>query len=504
MHPLRSAAENPYAWLWEDKTLADATLLLHVAGKPAGAASIAALRVHRAVLTAHSEHFKTEVLGLADGESQRAADFQPSIAVAHFIEAGSLPAGLTAHQLAQETFDSQAECDAAHLVVRCMYEGGLAEEVKDPLTLARVGEDIELQVCRVAERWAFSSLSSTCLQQLINLPQLPAKQLVLVLQTLPDSCALLPEHKKWQKLVLCRILRLFGDVHAVITSAQLREDFQQLPFAAVHQWAGSDALTVDSENSVVELISLWMAGPIGKKCSWDEKEKLSCLVRVQHLSPGYAQGRWPTLAWFDIPGAPTPMVAQAASCGFGMSGVLNRDKAPQAWSAAPRKQLDPDELLRRSTIRWDVPRQQLVDLLASKDLTAKVCSEPVYSAGAAWRVYLSLVKGTKDEPGFTLGCWGRLATYAECRGYALGVKLPYGTPIKFVITKCNNLGAAWTTNWPRLDSAPPRPAPPRPAPPRPAPPRPAPPRPAPPRPAPPRPAPPRPAPPRPAPPRPGL
>ncbi|KAL6752763.1 hypothetical protein V8C86DRAFT_564790 [Haematococcus lacustris] len=179
MQLLRSAANPSFAWLWEDKTLADATLLLHITGKPAGAASPAALRVHRAVLGAHSEHFRTILLGGADGGSQRAADFQPSIAVAHFIKAGSLPAGLTAQQLPQvckeakargklqcaeacsqaivalaldeagkpepplpcleETFDSQAECHAASLVVRCMYEGGLAEEVKDPLTLARVG-----------------------------------------------------------------------------------------------------------------------------------------------------------------------------------------------------------------------------------------------------------------------------------------------------------------------------------------------------------------------------
>ncbi|GFH07939.1 BACK domain-containing protein [Haematococcus lacustris] len=163
----------------------------------------------------------------------------------------------------EETFDSLEMCDAAHLVVLCMYKGKLAEE-------------------------------------------LSAEQLVLVLQTLPDSCALLPEHKKWQDRVhslagelsaLPILLHLYGDVHAVITSAKLREYFQQLPFAAVQQWAGSDALTVDSENSVVELISLWMAGTVGKRCS---------------------------------------------------SG----------------------ELLRRSTIRWDVPRQQLVDLLASKDLMA--------------------------------------------------------------------------------------------------------------------------------------
>ncbi|KAL6761407.1 hypothetical protein V8C86DRAFT_2432903 [Haematococcus lacustris] len=435
------------------------------------------------------EHFMTEVLRWADGEPQRAADFQPAIAVAHFNEAVSLPVGLNVHQLAQvckeakareklqcaeacsqammalawkeadkaqavlpcleETFDSLEMCDAAHLVVLCMYKGKLAEEVEDPLTLARV--------CRVAERWAFSSLSSSCLQRLADLPpsQLSAEQLVLVLQTLPDSCALLPEHKKWQDRVhslagelnaLPLLLHLYGDVHAVVTSAQLREYFQQLPFAAVQQWAGSDELTVDSENSVVELLSLWMAGPVGKRCSSGGREQLSSLVRVQHLSPAYALARLQALAWFDIPGALTVVVAQAAGCGC-MVGALNRNKAPPAWSAAHRKQLDPDELLQRTTIRWDVPRQQLVDLLTSEDLKAKICSEPVYSAGAGWRVSLDLDVGTEDEAGFTLGCWGQMVPYAECKGHALGAKLPHGTHLKYTIDKGTKLGHDWSNAW---------------------------------------------------------
>ncbi|GFH07930.1 BTB domain-containing protein, partial [Haematococcus lacustris] len=495
MRPHHSAAKTPYAWLWEDKNLADANLLLHVAGEPAGAAPLAALRVHRAVLAAHSEHFKTKVLGWADSDLQRAADFQPSIAVAHFIEAGSLPAGLTAHQLAQvcneakareklqcaetcsqaivalvleeagkaqpvlpcleETFDSQAECDAARLVVRCMYKEDLAESFKDALTLARM--------CRIAKRWVSSSIITSCLQRLIDLPpsQLPAEQLMLVLQTLPGNCALLPEHKKWQDRVhslegelnalpiplhlygehvgwqehaRSLIVGQFGDVHAVITSAQLRTAFQQLPFAAVQQWAGSNALTVDSENSVVELISLWMAGSGGQACSKEQKQQLSCLVRVQHLSPAYALGRLPKLDWFDIPGASTARVA--ACCGFGMTEVLDTNKAPPAWSAAPRKQLDPDEVLRRTTIRWCVTRQQLVDLLASKDLTAEIASVPMYLAGVGWRVCVDLQRTRQDElnialhqrrdlqgqehasgldgPGLSLSCCGQLVAYAEC------------------------------------------------------------------------------------------
>ncbi|GFH07937.1 BTB domain-containing protein [Haematococcus lacustris] len=318
-----------FAWLWGDDTLSDATLKLCLADKSVDAPCSATLPVHRALLAAHSEYFKARLLRWASSGSQGAASFQPSTVVAHFAETGHLPSGLTVSQLAQackeakvqdalrcaeacsqalvdlaveqpepsqlptpcleETFDSQAECDAARLVVRCMYEGELAEEVKDPLTLARV--------CRVAERWAFPSLSTTCLQKLVDLPpsQLPVQQLVLVLQTLPGSCALLPDHKRWQERVhnlavelnaLLLLLHLCEDVHAVITSAQLRTAFQQLPFAAVQQWAGSDELTVDSENSVVELISLWMAGPEGRVASQTRKQQLSCLVRVQHLSPG--------------------------------------------------------------------------------------------------------------------------------------------------------------------------------------------------------------------------
>ncbi|GFH23380.1 BTB domain-containing protein [Haematococcus lacustris] len=181
----------------------------------------------------------------------------------------------------EETFDSQAECGAARLVVRCMYEGGLPEQVKDPLTLA--------MMCCVAKRWASSSITTLCLQRLIDLPpsQLPAEQLVLVLQTLPGNGVMQSEHYGWQEHVRSLIVSQYGDVHAVITSAQLRTTFQQLPFAAVQMWASNDALTVDSENSVVELISLWVAGLEGWSCSQQHKQQLSCLVRVQHLSPAF-------------------------------------------------------------------------------------------------------------------------------------------------------------------------------------------------------------------------
>ncbi|KAL6752754.1 hypothetical protein V8C86DRAFT_3140830 [Haematococcus lacustris] len=457
-----------FAPLWDDATFADATLQLRSTSLPIDAPCCAALPVHRALLAVHSEYFETRLLRWDSSGSQSATKSQASSAVSHFSKTGKLPPGLTTNQLAQvckeakahddlkcveacslafpdiamdepgssqaplpcleETFDSQAECDAARLVVRCMYEGELAEEVKDPLSLARV--------CRVAERWAFSSLTSKCLLLLAGLPppQLPAEQLMLVQQTLPDSCALLPEYQQWQQRVHHIIRDLYRDVHAVITSAQLRTAFQQLPFAAVQLWAGSDELTVDSENSVVELLSLWMAGPVGKACTLEQQQQLSCLVRVQHLSPFYAQGRLPELRWYNIPGASTQQVVLAAISRCGMKGLVSYPaKTPTAWSSRCRKQHYSSTLNSRTHICWNVSRQELVDLMASKHLPAKIYSEPVYSSGVGWRVYLRLMKCKQDPQGMRLGCYGQLATYAECNGHALGAKLPYGAPITFTI-----------------------------------------------------------------------
>ncbi|GFH09118.1 BTB domain-containing protein, partial [Haematococcus lacustris] len=387
--------ERPsFAWLWEDQTFADATLVFRLADADATAAQHTTLPVHRAVLASNSEYFRARLLRWADSEPEDASSIEDSPAASRSRGTRKLlntrckrdsryrkavlalvkkptinEQGLTQltlpgrHLTVKETFDSQAECDAARLVVRCMYIGGLAEGMEDPLTLA--------MACRVAERWAFPSLASKCLQQLVSLPplQLPMQQLVQVLQTLPDSCALLPEHPQWQERVHTSTVKTYGDVHAIITSAQLRAQFQQLPFMAVQQWAGSNELMVDSENSVVELISLWMAGPAGQACSKSNKQQLSSLVRVQHLSPAYVQGRLLDLHWLDIPGASTPVLSAAACCGFGMLGVLNTP--PPAWAAPSRKQLGSAEVSQRTTIRWDVPQQQLADLLAGKDRSAR-------------------------------------------------------------------------------------------------------------------------------------
>ncbi|GFH18693.1 hypothetical protein HaLaN_15541 [Haematococcus lacustris] len=178
-----------------------------------------------------------------------------------------------------------------------------------------------------------------------------------------------------------------------------------------------------------------MAGSQGLACSKGQQKQLSCLVRVQHLIPAYAQARVPTLKWFDIPGAPMDIVVLAASCKYGMAGVVDTKDAPPAWSSAHRKKLDPDELLRRSTIRWDVPRQQLVDLLASKDLTTKVYSEPVYLAGTGCRLYIKLSKKNSQDTaaGFTLlALVCELVSYAQCENHHIGEKMK-ATPLQLAV-----------------------------------------------------------------------
>jgi hypothetical protein len=85
------------------------------------------------------------------------------------------------------------------------------------------------------------------------------------------------------------LLYVFGDVHALLTSAAKLNCFCQLPYSAIKAWASSDDLVVDSENSVAVAVNAWVEAPTNRseqECSKAQKEELSGLLRVKHLSPG--------------------------------------------------------------------------------------------------------------------------------------------------------------------------------------------------------------------------
>jgi hypothetical protein len=126
--------------------------------------------------------------------------------------------------------------------------------------------------------------------------------LAQVMLLLPDSISSLPEHSSWSAKcmdilsksdtpdmaapVATALVHLFGDVHALLTSPEQLQLFRRLPFHAVRAWAASDELTVDSENSVAVALTVWSAGEKGSQCTEAQKEELSGLLRVRHLSTG--------------------------------------------------------------------------------------------------------------------------------------------------------------------------------------------------------------------------
>jgi hypothetical protein len=140
------------------------------------------------------------------------------------------------------------------------------------------------------------------------LTQLPDDTLTLdqlskTVEALPESARLLPCFSAWEDRcmqvlggadssdsnTLPILLHLFGDVHALLTNATKLKWLCQLSFPAIKAWAGSDDLVVESENSVAVALGAWVeaqAAPGRQECSKEQKEELSGLLRVKHLSPG--------------------------------------------------------------------------------------------------------------------------------------------------------------------------------------------------------------------------
>ncbi|KAL6761582.1 hypothetical protein V8C86DRAFT_2532058 [Haematococcus lacustris] len=474
-----ASQDSMYKWLWKNEALADATVYLCVASEyQEDKRCYIAHRVHKAVLATHSEYFRAKVLRwtcadeperspalkcrdeslkLIEDEACSELDVGGEVSGRVALFNPQPRAGSHNDCTLAEAFDARGEYEAALAVLHFMYNGDLPDEMKWPVNLA--------QVCLVAERWAVTSLCSVCLQRLTTYPAalITAPGLLEVLQVLPPSCDMLPEHAAWSVRVheltrglaategaLPLLLHLYQDVHAVISEAPLRAQFRLLPFAAVLLWAGSDELVVDSENSVVELLHWYLLVTGYTRAA---QPAMSSLVRPQHLSPAYAQGRLPSLAWFSVPPATTAQVAIAANCGLGMAGVLPADKAPAAWSAGPRKQLAADELRQRTTLKWAIPGQQLTNLVAKLDITTVLYSPPMYSAGSSLRLCLQLGQDTEPDR-CTFWCWLQVQPLATDAGHVLAGPLPL-TVMRFGIARGDCPGPLTDgiiqTNSPKVD-----------------------------------------------------
>jgi hypothetical protein len=144
-----------------------------------------------------------------------------------------------------------------------------------------------VQMIRMADMW----MAPDCVRKIfLALSQLrdawqQPEVLSAVLSWLPDSSAS-PQYAAWDKEWKAHVTSMFQDVHAVLTNHDQLQSFRQLPFQAVHAWAASDKLVVDSENSVAVAISWWYGGDHGSRASEEQLKELSGLLRVTHLSNG--------------------------------------------------------------------------------------------------------------------------------------------------------------------------------------------------------------------------
>jgi hypothetical protein len=83
------------------------------------------------------------------------------------------------------------------------------------------------------------------------------------------------------------LTRLFGRVREVIITDSVREQFSRLPFPLVLRWAGLDELVVDSEDSVVVLLTVWHRQQSNAKPTDAQCTALCGCVRVAHISASY-------------------------------------------------------------------------------------------------------------------------------------------------------------------------------------------------------------------------
>lgn len=167
------------------------------------------------------------------------------------------------------------------------------------------------------------------------------------------------------------LLSSFGDAHAVIIDAELLATFCKLNFAVVEVWEGLDELSVQNENDVAVLITLWYNG---KSLSAGQLEKLSSLLRVSQLSRCFRCFSLPKLQWFK----PT-FDLQLFNGMLDEEGFSLKSKGgpcmvfPAAWIAQGRRKLLPAKAAKHSEFTASFGLDSLVDMLAKAELSNK-CS----------------------------------------------------------------------------------------------------------------------------------
>ena len=355
------------------------------------------------------------------------------------------PAASTRMELVEHV--EEGELDAVELLLKCMYKVGIPEEAHGNVRLL-------LQVYRLADKY---EPPAGCMEPIIAaLSAIKAKDMDIpvithvysMLEGRFDAPSLAPLFASCQ----LRLVALFGDVPSVITTAGLRQQFCALPHAAVLAWLKANNLKVNSESSVVFLLSAcivlltvrtvlalylqvhsescvlfllsaWVNNEERPECSAQQMEQLVHNVRVQHLSLAYLQCVLPDLIWFRDHSAGMEKFLRAVIMKRTLPPAspvpsFGNWTGPPAWIAAKRLR---SQMPTSTAVTMDLGLDgiQLLDSSASMH-NYGICSSVVFLNGVGFvlRAYRSEVKGAsrvklalllevdKKYMATALGFWG--------------------------------------------------------------------------------------------------
>lgn len=198
------------------------------------------------------------------------------------------------------------------------------------------------------------------------------------------------------------LVQWFGDVRRVIHEGRLTSLFGTLPLKVIEMWGASDDLIVDSENSVALLLTLWWQRQPKNVRTYECKERLSQLLRIQHLSPSYIQYVVSMLPWYIPPCSEFRLACTLLR----YDPYINKHNRPFAGLVCvPRKQHQVTQL----QLDWYITQQEYEEVASTGNA---LIGPEGYLSGYTWQLRL-VTLGAGDVPRLHLECYNNLFIQAS-------------------------------------------------------------------------------------------
>lgn len=190
------------------------------------------------------------------------------------------------------------------------------------------------------------------------------------------------------------LLAAFGYARDIITTFDTLQQFLLLPQPALLALLQSSKLTTDTEDSVLLLVSSWLAEPTGKACSVEQIEELHHSIRYGRLSRPYLTEIGDT---FHLPQLTRKQLAELwAFCSLASDVWWSKEKShnPSAWYLPARPTPNSHETgLSLKLVATKAELKLLLADIGDKASVRALSSPPVYADGFLWTLKLQLEEG---------------------------------------------------------------------------------------------------------------